>query len=221
MIEDFYKYSKISWKYLNEIWGKIKGEKMLIGGWAVHLLVNDRLKINKKKEYIGSKDIDLFVENLEDVYNILFSLGFKREDNRFFKEEKDFKVFIDVFSPGNSPDVIMEYAFINNYKLKINDFVVPYPEFLIVSKINTILVRGMKEKRIKDILDLFMLISFSKYDIDLIRDLIKKYNVYITPFIIKEIKENSYVLKYFDFDDKEIESLIKILEKILLYGRNP
>jgi len=221
MIGDFYKYSKISWKYLNEIWRKIKGEKMLIGGWAVHLLVNNGLKINKRKEYIGSKDIDLFVEDLEKVFDILTSLGFKREDNRFFKEERDFKIFVDVFSPGNTPDPLMEYAFISNYKLRIDDFIVPYPEFLIVSKINTILVRGIKEKRIKDILDLLMLISFSKYNIDLIRDLIGKYNVYITPFVIKEIEENSYILKYFNFDDKEIESLIKILEKILLYGRNP
>jgi len=221
MIEDFYKYSIISWEYLNEIWRKIRGEKMLIGGWAVHLLVNDGLKINKRKEYIGSKDIDLFVEDLEEVFDILASLGFKKEDNRFFKEEKNFKIFIDVFSPGNSLDLLMEYAFINNYKLRINDFVVPYPEFLIVSKINTILVRGMKEKRIKDILDLLMLISFSKYDIDLIKDLIRKRNVYISSFVIKEIEENSYVLKYFNFDDKEIESLIKILKRILLYGRNP
>jgi len=73
----------------------------------------------------------------------------------------------------------------------------------------------------KDILDLLMLISFSKYDIDLIKDLIRKRNVYISSFFIKEIEENSYVLKCFNFDDKEIESLIKILKRILLYGRNP
>ena len=212
MIESFYKYSRISWEYLNKIWDKMDFEKMLIGGWAVHLLVNEKLKEIKRKEYIGSKDIDLFIfdKDLEKIKKILENFGFQIKDKRFAKEINGFLLYVDILTEDSELDPIMKKAFLENYTIKVDKFIVPYPEFLIVSKLWTFQTRGLKEKRIKDLLDLVMLLAFTKYDVEIVKELIKKCNIY-TEIVIKEFYLVEDILKYFGFIDEEIKNLKRLL----------
>ena len=213
MIEEFYTYSKISWEYLNKIWDLMNFEKMLIGGWAVHLLVNEKLKEIKRKEYIGSKDIDIFIfeKDLNSINKILINLEFKKENNRFYIEIDDFKLYIDILTEKSELDPIIKKAFLENKKIKVDKFFVPYPEFLIASKIWTFQIRGLREKRVKDLLDLIMLISFTKYDIDIVKELIKRYKLYVE-VIIEEFDIVKDLLEYFNFSQEEINNIRKILE---------
>ena len=215
MIEEFYNYSKISWEYLNKIWDLMNFEKMLIGGWAVHLLVNEKLKEIKRKEYIGSKDIDIFIfeENLNDLKNILSNLGFKEEDKRFYIKVNDFKLYVDILTEKSELDPVIRKAFLENKKIKVDKFFIPYSEFLIVSKIWIFQIRGLKEKRIKDLLDLIMLLSFTRYDISIIKELIRKFRLF-PEIIVNEFDAVEDLLGYFDFSKEEINSLKKILVNI-------
>lgn len=84
---------------------------MLLGGWATHIFVDDRLFKIKRRHYIGSKDIDIFVENYEKVSMLLNTLGFVKEGKRFFIIDNGVKIYIDISTPKSNPDLIMEKAF--------------------------------------------------------------------------------------------------------------
>ncbi|BFI73568.1 hypothetical protein YN1_5550 [Nanoarchaeota archaeon] len=55
-----------------------------------------------------------------------------------------------------------------------------------------------------------MLISFTKYDISVVKELIKKYELY-PKIIIEEFDIVKDLLEYFDFSQEEINNLRKIL----------
>lgn len=69
---------------------------MILGGWAVYFLVNDKYKENTGREYIGSRDIDIgFKLEDEDLEKSAFArsykvlteeLGFRPQSFRLFKE---------------------------------------------------------------------------------------------------------------------------------------
>ena len=71
----------ISKKVLIDILDNIKNENFgLIGGWAVYLYVNEKFNGATGKEYLKSRDIDIFVkcddDFLEKFKKIIFSIGF-------------------------------------------------------------------------------------------------------------------------------------------------
>lgn len=50
---------KISRKYLEEVISSIDEPIVVLGGWAVRYLVNDKYQKNTGRYYLGSRDIDL------------------------------------------------------------------------------------------------------------------------------------------------------------------
>jgi hypothetical protein len=50
---------QISEKYLEKIFKLIKGNTCLLGGWAVHHIVNKNFEKTTSRSYIGSRDIDI------------------------------------------------------------------------------------------------------------------------------------------------------------------
>lgn len=51
--------TELSWDYVNRITKNLNKPVFVIGGWAVHFLVNDKFKETYGKDYLGSKDLDL------------------------------------------------------------------------------------------------------------------------------------------------------------------
>src|SRR3989344_4133450 len=52
----------LSWKYVKDITRELSKPVIVIGGWAVYFLVNDKFKEFFGKDYLGSKDLDLGYE---------------------------------------------------------------------------------------------------------------------------------------------------------------
>lgn len=86
----------ISRKYLAEVIASIDEPIVVLGGWAVRFLVNERYQENTGREYLGSRDIDLgFQISGTDMEDTAFAkalrkleqdLGFKPVSFRLFKE---------------------------------------------------------------------------------------------------------------------------------------
>jgi len=86
---------RISGKYLAEVLATIDEPIVVLGGWAVRFLVNDRYKENTGRDYLGSRDIDLGFHIISDLENSAFAkalntlekdLGFSNQSFRLFKE---------------------------------------------------------------------------------------------------------------------------------------
>ena len=86
---------RISGKYLAEVLATIDEPIVVLGGWAVRFLVNDRYKENTGRDYLGSRDIDLGFHIGDDLENSAFAkalntlekdLGFSNQSFRLFKE---------------------------------------------------------------------------------------------------------------------------------------
>lgn len=86
----------LSWAYLQEVIRAVQEPIVLLGGWSVYFLVNDKYKEFTGREYIGSRDVDLGF-GLEDreiagspfvqCYETLTSkLGFIPQSYRLFKQ---------------------------------------------------------------------------------------------------------------------------------------
>ncbi len=71
----------VSKKVLISILNKIKSKNFgLLGGWAVYLYVNEKFTRATGKEYLKSRDIDVFIKCddrfLKEFKKIIFSMGF-------------------------------------------------------------------------------------------------------------------------------------------------
>jgi len=87
---------ELSKNYLKEVIVAIDEPIILLGGWAVYFLVNDKYKETTGHEYIGSRDIDLGFKMEDDdlvkttfarSYKILIGdLGFTPQSFRLFKQ---------------------------------------------------------------------------------------------------------------------------------------
>ena len=87
---------EISKNYLKEVIESIDEPIVVLGGWAVYFLVNDKYKETTGRDYIGSRDIDLGFKmeeaDLEKItfarsYKILIDdLGFIPQSFRLFKQ---------------------------------------------------------------------------------------------------------------------------------------
>ncbi len=175
-------------KYLENLFRKFQKEKLkvgLMGGWAVHLLIQ-----KKGKEHIGSRDLDIFFNpdetNSERLIKIVEEEGFKphstfrwalsidRLQRKEISEEESkkillhnlFTVYVDIFSSkeiDNShilcepllTEVSIEYEIVEFNDLKI---VVPTPTLLVKLKLKSVLERE-EYKQVKDLIDLFALIT--------------------------------------------------------------
>ncbi len=87
---------EVSRKYLKEAIEAIEEPIVILGGWAVYFLVNDKYKETTGREYIGSRDIDLGfkmenehldISSFGRSFKVLVeALGFRPQSFRLFKE---------------------------------------------------------------------------------------------------------------------------------------
>ncbi len=81
--------TKVSHQYLRKVVEFLDEPLCLLGGWGVFYLVNSAFEKEKGYPYLGSRDIDLGfneLDNLNKVMNQLGELGFKIVSFRLFKE---------------------------------------------------------------------------------------------------------------------------------------
>ena len=89
----------LSRRYLREIFSRESGGALLLGGWAVSLLVGPDFKEAMGRGYVGSRDIDIGFhlkegstkEDLEEsefsrVFRRLNALGFRRQAYRLYRD---------------------------------------------------------------------------------------------------------------------------------------
>jgi hypothetical protein len=87
---------ELSKRYLKEVIESIDEPIVVLGGWAVYYLVNDKYRETTGRDYIGSRDIDLgFIMEEADLdkttfarsYKVLINnLGFTPQSFRLFKQ---------------------------------------------------------------------------------------------------------------------------------------
>lgn len=79
----------ISNRYLKEVITTIDEPIVIMGGWAVYFLVNDRYRETTGRDYIGSRDIDLgFSMSNADLANSAFALAYRKlEEDLEFKPQ--------------------------------------------------------------------------------------------------------------------------------------
>ncbi|MCK5024289.1 MAG: hypothetical protein KAR56_01580 [Thermoplasmata archaeon] len=87
----------ISNRYLKEVITTINEPIVIIGGWAVYFLVNDRYRETTGRDYIGSRDIDLgFSMAAADLENSAFVLALKKLEDDLGFELQAFKLFKEI-----------------------------------------------------------------------------------------------------------------------------
>lgn len=202
LVEEYRELSEISLGELHRL--RDLGDAMVIGGWAAHLLANEKFREWKGVDYIGSKDIDFGVreKSLGKTIRQLENSGYKAVNFRFYKifdrETKKeiseaegrkcqiFKIFylyVDLIldSPSKKKtvffhDEIVKFAFDNRLWINSGGMKVIAPEALLLTKLN-ILDKRDEEKRLKDILDCIFVAGFSNLNIDLFRELKGRFKV--------------------------------------------
>ncbi len=175
-------------KHLKSLFNRFHKERVdvgLIGGWAVHFMIQ-----KKGKEHIGSRDIDIFFDpeksSPEKIIKIVEREGFKPHstfrwalfiDKLSGKEVSEgeskktplhnlFTVYVDVFSSkaiDNSrilcepqlAEVSLEHELVEFNNLRIK---IPTPTQMVKLKLKSVLERE-EYKQIKDLIDLFALIT--------------------------------------------------------------
>lgn len=175
-------------KYLKDLFRKFQKEKLMVGlmgGWAVHLLIQ-----KKGKEHIGSRDIDIFFNpeetNPKELIKIVEKEGFKPHSNfrwalfidRLRRKEISeggskriplhnlFTVYVDIFSSKDTgnPHILYEPLLtgvsVEHELVEFNDLkiIVPTPTQLVKLKLKSVLERE-EYKQVKDLIDLFTLIT--------------------------------------------------------------
>ncbi len=84
----------ISNKYLKEVIIAIEEPIVIMGGWAVYFLVNDRYKETTGRDYIGSRDIDLGFSMADaDIGSSAFALALKKLEDGLGFEHQAFRLF--------------------------------------------------------------------------------------------------------------------------------
>ena len=94
--------TQTSQQQLQAIFKQLKGDACLLGGWAVHYLVNENYQKATGRTYIGSRDIDLGFHinkqwNKQQLQNSEFATAIKTIENMGFQSVsfrlvKDFNI---------------------------------------------------------------------------------------------------------------------------------
>lgn len=162
---DFYNdlITQKSWQTLGELKRKI--DFVLIGGWAVYLYTKS----------LKSKDIDIILsyENLSRLKN-LYSIS--KNDRLKKYEARNEEVQIDIYLPFYSNLGISVEEIIKETQ-KVETFVLPKVEMLLILKQFTFGERGLSAKGQKDMLDIMSLLSKTKIDWDYYKKLLTKFGI--------------------------------------------
>jgi hypothetical protein len=164
LAEDYRMFSLFSEKELKSVWRKMKGFSVLIGGWAAHLLVKDAFFEWKRTEYIGSRDID-------------FGISLKNIESARAKKmrlHEVFYVYVDLIADQKNErypyDELLGLILRKNFVKKVDNFIVPMPEALVLMKLRAMEQRS-DEKLVKDLLDIFVISNLSRIDKGYFREL--------------------------------------------------
>ena len=177
----------ISYKYMVTLNEKAAGLKWaVIGGWGVYLHVNDEYLRAFGREYLKSRDIDIFIssKNEEEFYRIVKNMGFKesayslryeliydREEKKIIHHEKArdkhvfnlIYIFLDVFSERKTKK-IGSWVFSELEKAKIEQKG-PFPVLdinsMIELKATSFFEREKLDKELKDACDIYALLLYS------------------------------------------------------------
>lgn len=160
----------------------------LIGGWASYFYVNEKYKRAFGKDYMGSRDIDIFFDpkKEKEFFNIVINKrgfaknGFHfRYEKIYDRESKTFVppeqakrkqlydliyIFLDLFS-NEDTKLLGSWWDLEPLKkissVKIEDFFVADIDTLISLKCTAIFARDKADKENKDACDLYALITYS------------------------------------------------------------
>lgn len=179
----------ISFSELRRVWRSVgRLNSVLVGGWAAHLLINEAFRRERKRDYIGSKGIDLAVvsSDLPEAFRAAERLGFfplsfryckiySRSMKKFVGEEEArgcpihdlFYLFLDFITDKKPPnldftvfeDELVGFALENRLFLERGGMRVMAPELLVLTKLRMLGERD-EEKRVKDILDAVAVSTF-------------------------------------------------------------
>lgn len=226
---------ELSLAELNRVWKRIKGFNcVLVGGWAAHMFVDEGFRKERRRRYIGSKDIDFAVlsDDLLDVFREAERMGFfplsfrycklySRSMDRFLSEEEGakhplhdlFYLFLD-FITDKKPEVefmvfedeVVRFIFENRLFVNRKGMRVMPPELLVLSKLRILKDRS-DEKRAKDVIDSIMLYTFYEgFDNSLFRELSERFG-FDRKFARKEVRNAHNYLKMLGFSDNETTNL--------------
>jgi hypothetical protein len=219
-----------------------KLNSVLIGGWATYLLINDIFKRERKRDYVGSKDIDIAVlsSDLLKAFEIAERLGFSplsfryckiyvRSEKRFINESEAknypihelFYLFLDFITDRRLDvkmtvfeDDLIGFAFENGLFLKRKGFRVVAPELLVLSKMRMLPGRD-EEKRLKDMLDASMVFTFhEEFEIRLFRELSKRFR-FDKDLVKKELKRARESLSLLGFSEAEATNILASFGSLL------
>lgn len=159
----------------------------LIGGWASYFYVNETYKRAFGKDYMGSRDIDIFFDPKQEkeFFKVVTKRGFTKNGLRFRyekiydRENKTFVtpeeakrkplydliyIFLDLFS-NEKTDLLESWWDLEPFKrtsyFQIHEFFVADIDTLIASKCTAIFARDKADKENKDACDLYALIAYS------------------------------------------------------------
>ncbi|MCK5283573.1 MAG: nucleotidyl transferase AbiEii/AbiGii toxin family protein [Nanoarchaeota archaeon] len=160
----------------------------IIGGWAAYFYVNQEYKRAFGKDYLESRDIDIFFDPSKEneFEDVIYKLGFKkdgfnfryekifhRESKKFIPQEESKKeqiynliyIFLDVFS-NQKPKKIGAWWDLEPLKkiaaVELEGFGVADIDTLIALKCTAIFARDKADKENKDACDLYALLEYSK-----------------------------------------------------------
>ena len=159
----------------------------LIGGWASYFYVNEKYKRAFGKEYMGSRDIDIFFDpkKEKEFSKVVNKRGFTknglpfRYEKIYDRESKTFVtpeeakrkplydliyIFLDLFS-NEKTDLLGSWWDLEPFKktayFPIDNFFVADIDTLIASKCTAIFARDKADKENKDACDLYALVVYS------------------------------------------------------------
>jgi hypothetical protein len=171
----------------------------IIGGWATYFYVNENYHRAFGRDYMGSRDIDIFFDPKKqtEFANIVGNLGFEK-DGFDFRYEKIYNretkkvisvedskkeemynlmyIFLDLFS-NEKTEIIYSWNDLEPLKSisfsTINGFIVADIDTLIALKCTALFYRDKSDKENKDAMDLYALLVYSGKKIVSTKSLIK------------------------------------------------
>ncbi len=159
----------------------------LIGGWASYFYVNEQYKRAFGKDYMGSRDIDIFFDpkKEKEFFKVINKRGFTKNGLRFRYEKiynRESKTFITPEEAKRKPLYDLIYIFLDLFSnektylldswwdlepfkktayFRVDDFFVADIDTLIASKCTALFARDKADKENKDACDLYSLMVYS------------------------------------------------------------
>ena len=194
-----------SWNKLIEMRKEI--DFVLIGGWAIYMYT----KMHK------SKDIDIIVDY--QVFRKLSSVNVVQKNERLHKYEiKSGRFDIDIYLPKYSRLSLPAEDILEHLNRKVEGFMLPVPEALMILKLGAAADRRNSVKGEKDCVDVLSLLFFSDFDPKRFRGMLETYgNVEYARLLLDILKNaDKHLIRYLNLNEKSFSVLRRENESGLL-----